>query len=255
MRKILSILLGMVCCAGLVSAQTAEELVAKNTAAKGGIEKIKAIKSYRATGKIDAGGGFKFQVMTEAKRPDLVRENYTIQGMTQVVAYDGNIGWQISPFQGRRDPEMLGEDDMRSLVEEADFDGPLIDAAAKGNKIEYLGKDSIDGDDAYRLQVTLKNGDIIYYYLDPDTFLEFRTEKRQFIRGNVTETVTELGSYKPVAGVLYPFSTESDPKRNPQNRQKLTIDKIEANVPIDDSVFKMPSAPAAEPATEEPKKK
>ena len=34
----------------------------------------------------------------------------------------------------------------------------------------------VDGDDALRLKVTLKNGDIIYYYLDPDTFLEIRKE-------------------------------------------------------------------------------
>lgn len=254
MRKILGILLGIVCCTTLSSGQTAEELVAKNTAAKGGLEKIKAIKNYRQTGTVDSGG-FKIQVSSENKRPDLLRQEYTIQGMTQILAYDGSIGWQISPFGGRRDPEMLGEDDMRSLVEDADIDGPLVDAAAKGNKIEYLGKDTIDGDDAYRLQVTLKNGDIIYYYLDPDTSLEFRTEKRQFIRGSVRDSVTELGSYKPVGGVLFPFSIEAGPKNNPANRQKVTIDKVEVNLPIDDAVFKMPSMPGAKPAAEAPKSK
>jgi outer membrane lipoprotein-sorting protein len=226
--------------------QTAEELVAKNLQAKGGMEKIKAIKSVRTTGQFEASG-FKATVGQESKRPEMVRETFTVQGMTQIQAYDGSTGWQISPFGGRRDPELLGEDDLRGLTEDADFDGPLVDAQAKGNKIEYLGHDQVDGDDAYKLKVTLKNGDIFYYYLDPDTYIEIEVEKQQFIRGSVRESVTLLGSYKPVNGVMYPHYIESGPKNNPDQRGKVTISKIEANVPIDDGEFKMPAAPAAKP--------
>src|SRR5207237_2662316 len=121
--------------------------------------KIEALKVVRMMGNLDAGG-FKATVGTESKRPAMVREMFTVQGMTQVQAYDGASGWQISPFGGRKDPELLGEDDVRGLAEDADFDGPLVDAQAKGNKIEYLGHDQVDGDDAYKLKVTLKNGDI-----------------------------------------------------------------------------------------------
>ena len=141
--------------------QTADELVQKNTEAKGGIEKIKAIKTVRLTGKLDAGGGFTGAVGQENKRPNQVRETFTLQGMTQVQAYDGSAGWQIRPFGGRKDPQLMGEDDMRDLLIDADFDGPLVDYVEKGNKIEYLGHDTVDGDDALRLKVTLKNGDII----------------------------------------------------------------------------------------------
>ena len=235
---------GLVCLLAIgLRAQTAEELVSKNLEAKGGIEKMKAIKSVRMSGQFESGG-FKAAVGHEGKRPEMVRETFTVQGMTQIQAYDGSSGWQISPFGGRKDPEMLGEDDMRDLVEAADFDGPLVDAQAKGNKIEYLGHDQVDGDDAYKLKVTLKNGDIFYYYLDPDTYIEIEVEKQQFIRGSVRESVTLLGSYKPVNGVMYPFSIESGPKNNPDQRGKITINKIEANVPIDDGVFKMPAGPA-----------
>jgi hypothetical protein len=227
-------------------AQTAEELVAKNLQAKGGIEKMKAIKTVRMVGQFEAGG-FKATLGQESKRPDMVRETFTVQGMTQIQAYDGSTGWQISPFGGRKDPELLGEDDVRGLAEDADFDGPLVDAQAKGNKIEYMGHDQVDGDDAYKLKVTLKNGDIFYYYLDPDTYIEIEVEKQQFIRGSVRESVTLLGSYKPVNGVMYPFSIESGPKNNPDQRGKITITRIEANVPVDDADFKMPAGPAAKP--------
>src|SRR4051794_23256410 len=102
MRKVLSILLGAVCLVSMASAQTAEELVAKNIEAKGGIDKIKAIKSLRASGRFESGG-FRAQTGWEAKRPELYRETFSLQGMTQIQAYDGTNGWQISPFEGKKD--------------------------------------------------------------------------------------------------------------------------------------------------------
>ncbi|HEY5161864.1 MAG TPA: hypothetical protein VII81_02540 [Terriglobales bacterium] len=248
-----SLVLGLLCCAAAASAQTADELVAKNLQAKGGVDKIKSIKSLRMIGRMDQGG-FKLDVGQEAKLPGLLRETYTFQGMTGIDAYDGSIGWRVSPFEGRKDAEMMGEDDMRQLVEDADFYGPLVDYQQKGNKVEYLGHDTVDGDDALRLKVTLKNGDVIYYLLDPDTFLEIRTERQTFIRGSMRESVQELGSYKQVNGVYFPFSVDSGPKSNPNARARVTYDKIEANTDIPDSLFKMPAAPATPPATKPPKK-
>jgi hypothetical protein len=238
MRFILSTMLALACGTTAASAQTAEELVAKNIDAKGGIAKIKAIRTLRMTGRLQQGD-FAAVVGQEGKAPDSLRLTFTIQNMTQVQAFDGSVGWQISPFNGRKDPELLGEEDMRDLVEQADFYGPLIDYKEKGHTIEYLGHDTVDGDDVYRLKVTLKNGDVVYYDLDPTTYLEIRTETQQFIRGSVRERVTELGSYKLVNGVYFPFSFDTAPKRNPGARSSIKIEKIEANVEILDSVFKM----------------
>lgn len=245
MRRSLSILLAVLFSAALASAQTAEELVAKNLAAHGGIDKIKAIKSLRMTGKFQQGS-FTASMSESAKAPDLLRNTFTIQGMTLVQAYDGASGWQINPFEGRRDPELLGEDDLRDLVFQADFYGPLVDYQEKGNKVEYLGKDTVDGDDAYRLKVTLKNGDVVYYLLDPDTYLEVRTEVQHFIRGSVRESLSNFGSYKLVNGVYFPFAVEQGSKRNPGASSTISYDKIEANVPIDDQQFKMPAVKAKE---------
>jgi len=247
MHRVFAVVLAIMCGTRILSAQTAEELVQKNLQAKGGVDKIKAIKSLKLTAKYQQGS-LTAQFAEEAKAPDLLREMFTIQGMTQIQAYDGKTGWQISPFQGRRDPEMLGEDDLRDISEDADFYGPLVDYKEKGNTVEYLGRDTVDGDDVYRLKVTLKNGDIVYMYLDPDTYIEISTERQQFIRGAVRETQTDLGSYKQVAGVFFPFSISSGPKNRPDQKGTVTIDKMEANVDIPNSQFTMPSAPAS-PAT------
>ena len=227
-------------------AQTAEELVAKNIQAKGGLDKIKAIQTVRMSGTQD-GGGFKAAVSQENKRPNLVRETFSLQGMTSVQAYDGGSGWQIRPFGGRKDPELMGEDDLRGMLLDADFDGPLVDYATKGNKIEYLGHDTVDGDDAYKLKVTLKNGDILYYYLDPDTYLEIRKEIQMFIRGSVQEFFVNLGSYKPVNGVMFPFSTASGPKGT-DNPPSTTYDKIEVNTPVPEAGFALPATLKADAA-------
>ncbi len=224
----------------ILSAQTAEELINRNLQAKGGIDKIKAIRSLRATGKLQQGG-FTAQVGALAMAPNLLRQTFTVQGMTQIQAYDGHTGWKIAPFDGRKDPERLGEDELRNIEEDAIFLGPLVDYKAQGSRVEYIGKDLLDGDDVYRLKVTLKNGDIYYYYLDPETFLEVRMEKVQFIRGAVHESVIECGSYKLVAGVYMPFTYETGSKRNP-DRSKITYDKIEPNVAVDPAEFKMPAA-------------
>ena len=224
--------------------QTADELIAKNIAAKGGLANIKAITSTRMTGKLETQGII-IQVGSEQKPDSLVRMSSTVQGMTQVKAYDGSEGWQIDPFQGRRDPERMGEDDTRDMVEKSDFYGPLVDYEKKGSKVEYMGHATIDGDDALLLKVTLKNGDIINYYLDPDTYLEFRTECLMFFRGSVRETFTNIGSYKKVSGVYFPFSMEWGSPRSPGDLSKLTVTRIEANMPIPDSEFKMPATPGA----------
>jgi hypothetical protein len=236
------IVLAVVSCVSVFSlSQTAEELVNKNIQAKGGIDKIRAIHSVRITGKLNGGGGFTASTIQENERPNLVRETFSLQGMTAVTAYDGTTGWQIQPFGGHKDPEFLGEDDLKDLLLDADFDGPLVDYKEKGNTVEFLGHDVVDGDDALRLKVTLKDGDIIYYYLDPDTFLEIRKEVQEFVRGSVRESVVEMGSYKPVNGVMYPYSISQGSKANP-GAQTTTVEKIEVNVNFNPADFAVPAS-------------
>ena len=239
MRQAVILLAAVSCLSVFAYSQTADELVNKNIQAKGGIDKIKAIKSVRLTGKLSGGGGFTAIMGQENQRPNLVRETFSLQGMTAVSAYDGATGWQIQPFGGHKDPEFMGEDDLKDLLLDADFDGPLVDYKEKGNTVEFLGHDVVDGDDALRLKVTLKNGDIIYYYLDPDTYLEIRKEVQEFVRGSVRESVIDLGSYKPVAGVMYPFTISQGSKANP-GAQTTTFEKIEVNVNLNPADFAVP---------------
>src|SRR5271166_4060159 len=237
------LLAGVVLCLGIHAlSQTADELVQKNIEAKGGLDKIRAVKTLRITGRAERSGRSPVVVVIEHERPNEMRQDTTRAGMTSVVAYDGKQGWTIQPFSGRKDPQLMGEDDLRDLQLDADIDGPLVDYQAKGNTIEYMGHDTVDGDDALRLKVTLKNGDVLYYDLDPDTILEIRRESQEFIRGSVKETVTEYGSYKAVDGVMYPFSLAVWPKTDPTQTLTVTVDKVEVTEPLADSVFAVPAS-------------
>ena len=160
--------------------------------------------------------------------------------MTQVQAYDGTQGWQISPFGGRKDPEKMSGDDTKSLIEDAEIDGPLVDWQAKGSKVDYLGTEDVDGTLAYKLKVTRKNGDVNYVYLDPDYFLEIRILTQRVVQGAQTEVETDLGDYEKIGGVFVPFSIEAGSKGS-SDKQKIILEKGEANVPADDAQFRFPT--------------
>jgi hypothetical protein len=242
MKHWVSLAVALLCLSVFVRAQTVEELVNKNIEAKGGIEKIKAVKTLRISGRAEQPDGPPITITIERTRPDQIREDLTLAGMTMVQAYDGKAGWMIQPFGGRKDPQLMGDDDMRDLVLDSDVDGPLVDYKAKGNTVEFIGHDFVDGDDALRLKVTLKNGDILYYDLDPDSYLEIRRESQEFIRGSVKEQVTDYGSYKAVDGVMYPFSMAMWPKTDPTQAITVSIDKVEVNLPLAESLFAVPAS-------------
>ena len=243
MRKILLGIIGLALLAMPVSAQTAEEIVAKYIKTIGGSEKIEAIKTLRRTGKFTGGGGFEAGIIQENKRPEMARQEFTIQGMTGVNAYDGKTGWKIEPWQGKKDAEPLGEEELKQIQEDADFDGPLINYQQKGNKVEFVGAEPVEGTDAFKLKVTLKNGDVRYYFMDTDYYVPIKTESKRMVRGAEREFETSLGDYKEVAGVYLPHSIESGVKGSP-NKSQITFEKIEANVALDDSRFKQPTNPA-----------
>ena len=228
---------------------TAEELAAKNIEARGGIEKLHAIHSVRLSGKLVISGGMlQLDYVTLVERPESVRYEATLQGLTQVQAFDGAQAWQINPFMGRKDPEKLSADDAKGMGEDAaDFAGPLVDYEAKGYKLDYLGTEDLDGSPALKLRVWRPNGDITFVYLDPDQFLDVRTVNRRIEHGVPHETITDFGDYEKVAGIYLPFAQDSWTK-GATDHQKTQIEKAEANIAIDDGAFHFPRTPSAAPA-------
>ena len=248
MKRLILTAAGLAMLSLAVHAQTADEIVNRYIKAIGGMDKLTAIKSMRTTGKFTGGGGFEAMVVDESKRPDKVRNEFSLQGMTSISAYDGKNGWRINPFGGKKDAEAMGEEELKSMLEAADFDGPLVNSVAKGNKIEYVGKEDYEGSDVYKLKVTLPNGTVKHYFLDTEFYVPIKVETRRMVRGTEVEFEQILGDYKEAGGVFFPFSIESGPKGG-SFHSSVTLEKIEINPVLDDSRFAMPTMqkPTAKP--------
>jgi len=221
------------------SAQTADELIEKNIKAKGGAEKLKAVQSIKITGKMKMGP-VEAPITVTKKRPENIRVEFTFQGMTGIQAYDGTTGWLVMPFMGKKDPEQMSGDMLKGFKDEADFDGPMFDYKAKGNKVEYLGKEDVQGSPTYKLKVTTKDGIESNVYLDADTYLEIKSESKRKIQGQEVESETTLGNYKEIDGLFFPMSIESHAKGH-EGAQSITIEKVELNPKtVDAAMFHMP---------------
>lgn len=234
--------------------QTADELIDKNLKAEGGADKLKALKAVRMTGKMKFGP-VEAPFTISKVRPEAVRIEFTVQGMTGTQAYDGksNVGWAVMPFMGKTDPEKMSDEQIKDIKEEADFDGPMVDYKTKGNTVESLGKVDLQGTPAFKLKVTMKNGNEQYIYLDADSYLVIKTEGKRKVQGQEVETETSIGNYKEVEGLLFATQIDNTMKGKEGMGQSITIDKIELNPTIDTAFFTMPEAKKAAPPAE-PKK-
>ena len=203
---------------------TVDDLVAKNIEAKGGAAALQAIQSLQLTGKLLVNQGqIQLAYVETKKRSDKVRSEASIQGMTQIQAYDGKEGWRVSPFRGRKDPEKMSADDLKSLSEDAEIGGALADWKAKGSTVAYLGTEDVDGTLAHKLKVVRKNGDVSFVYLDPDHFLEIRILTQRIEHGAQVEEEKDLGDYEKVNGVFSP--SRSRPVRKMIRTRQRSLSK------------------------------
>jgi outer membrane lipoprotein-sorting protein len=226
---------------------TADEIIARSIEARGGAAKLEAIKMLERSGRLLIPGyNIELTVRELKTRAGEYRQDVTLQGLTQIEAYDGHQAWTVQPFQGRKDPSLMSADEAKALKLAADLDLPLVDYRRKGHTVEYLGLEDIDGTPAHKLRVRLQWGDEATYWIDPDTWMVIRELDRQSIRGAEQLTETDYGEYERVAGVYFPMTEQQGPKdSDASQKQKVVYDKARANVAVAPSEFAFPAQPRA----------
>jgi outer membrane lipoprotein-sorting protein len=237
---------------GAANAQTADELVAKNLKAKGGLENLKAVQGMKITGRVTlpgAGGGMEIPMTIVTKRPNRFRQESDFQGQKIVVAFDGNKAWMINPMLGQSGPQLIEGDRLTMVKQQADLDGPLVDYKAKGTTIEVQGLETVDGKSVHKLKVTPKTGRPVLLYLDAETGLEAKTvmEAPADAAGPGAPAATlesVFSNYQSVGGLTMPHTIQQ--KANGQVLQ-INIDKIEISPSVEDSLFAMPAGSAPAP--------
>jgi outer membrane lipoprotein-sorting protein len=170
------------------------------------------------------------------KRPNSMRQEVVAEGRTSVTGFDGTTLWVINPLAGPGARELTGPAANRAREEAADFDSVLLDYKDKGYTVDLVP--SLESGAQPRLRVTKKNGHVQLIYLDPATFLEQRITNELDQGGSKTIVETELTNYKPVDGMMVPFTIRQSV--NGQVQGEVTYERVQFNLPLADDLFKMP---------------
>jgi outer membrane lipoprotein-sorting protein len=237
------------CLSCLAAGQNVDEIIAKCIEARGGLKKIKSVQSERLTGHISFGPDSQGTLLMEIKRPGKIREELTVGDKTMIRVSDGKDGWMLDPFSETGEVQPLAPDDMSNTAQKADLDRPLVDYKAKGYQVELVSKEPIEGKDAFKLKVTLKDGQVRYDYIGASSFLELKWQGIVRRNGEEFEAESYFRDYKNVEGLMIPFEIDTEIPGNPVH-QKITFDKIELNPAIDDARFEKPAAVAPPTAPE-----
>jgi len=222
----------VLCVSSAAYAQTVDEVVAKNIAAKGGEAKLKAIDTLRQTGTINLQGQTA-QIMTAAKRPNLSRQEISIMGTKLTMVFDGTKAWMLNPMVGP-DPIEMPAEQAEMIKDQADIDGPLMDYKTKGSTVELVGLEDVDGKKAYHLRISRKGLPPQEVFIDSTTNLDVKAVT--VVPGSGTMEVV-FSDYRSVDGMMVPFSVKSTAAG--MTISELKLDKVEFNVTLPPDTFKI----------------
>ena len=259
---------------------SAAAIVDKNVAARGGLQAWRAVQTISLAGKLGAGGNRRAAVQVpnqkvsrqslpsrpveeaqlpfvmELKRPRKMRFELQFSGQTAIQVFDGANGWKLRPFLNRRVVEPYTTEEIKAASTQAEIDGFLVDYAAKGTQIELAGMEKVENRDAYKLKLTMKNGQALHVWIDADTFLEAKVEGQpRMLDGTYHPVEVYYRDYRPVNGLQIPYVLETrvlpvsqtkmglrDPAVPPE---KIMIEKVVVNPQFDDALFTKPDAGVA----------
>jgi hypothetical protein len=238
--RLLTIILAMfLSCTAYAAAPTPPlpELLANHAKAMGTIDKV---QSRRLRMRVVGMAPFDIPVVVESKRPNLIRKEVALQGSVQVQAFDGSDAWKSDPFvPGGAAPAAMPAEEAKLIVEEADFDGALVNSTAKGIRVSYAGAAEVAGKPAHKLQVNLANGNESTVYLDAATLLEVKRVQTRPMMGKMVEAEIVPSDWRLVDGVRIPHRIEIG---LPGAKQPVAviIDAVELNVPMVATRFTRP---------------
>lgn len=207
---------------------------------------VETIQTRRSTMRVSGLTPFEIPVVVEAMRPDRIRKEVSIQGSVQITAYDGKDAWQIDPFVpgGDRPMDVPGTE-LPDLLEEADFDGPLVDPATKGIRVTYLGPGSITigsrHTPVHSLAVRLRDGRESVIHLHATSFLVVQRVQTRPVMGRDTKITITPHAYRTLGGIAIPHVIEIAPEGLP-TPVRIVMDRVELNVPVDRQRFSRGSA-------------
>jgi hypothetical protein len=259
---------------------SAAQIVDKNVAARGGLQAWRAVQILSLEGKMGAGGNQRavlhvplphsdegtlprrpkeetqLPFLMELKRPRKMRLELQFKGQTAVQVFDGTNGWKLRPYLNRQEVEPYSEEELKIASNREDLDGPLVDYAAKGSRVELDGAEKVEGRDTYKIKVTEKNGHSFDVWVDAQTFLEAKVEGQpRRLDGTDHPVEVYYRDYRIVDGLKIPFDLETRVlsvstnalglRDTPVPPERIVIDKVVVNPKVEEKQFSRIEVPAA----------
>jgi len=255
---------------------TADQIVQRHVAARGGVKAWKSVQSMAWNGKMDVGYGdsmaraeryvrraalkgkgspapstraegkddarkqVQVPFMLELKRPAKSRIQIEFAGKTAVQVYDGTEGWLLRPYLNRDDWEPFTAEQAKAQQHNWDLGGPLMDHAAQGTKVKLVAVEAVEGRNAYKLQLTHKNGDVQFVWIDAKSFLDVKVEGTpRRMDGKMRSVWVTERDFRSVQGLMVPFVLETAVDGY-LDTHKVIIDKVALNPRVDDARFARP---------------
>ena len=252
-KKILFTFLALFFASTFSFSQTADDCVTKFIEALGGKEKLAGLQTLKSKASVEVAPNMKAPITAYYVNNKSVRTEVELQGMKMIQVIDGDSGWYVQPFGGKKDPERMDAEMVREGKDEVDILGPLYNYKEKGSTVELIGKEDMEGTETFKLKVTKKNADVEYIYLDATSYLQLKQTSKHKFKDKEVESETLFSNYKKVDGIMFAFTAESRQVGEAKG-QEIIFDSIEVNPKIDNSIFRMPP-PGPAPATPEKDKK
>jgi outer membrane lipoprotein-sorting protein len=219
--------------------QTADEIVARHLQAKGGAERLRAVKSVRTSGRLQSAQGPEVKLASWVKRPNMLRRDVIPpDGQTLTLATDGTTVWIVNPVMGGTPQEVRGVQADMTKQEASEFDGVLLDYKDRGSTVELVGTESAGDVALTHLKLTTKSGTVQHIYINPTTNLEVKKVMTVEQGGMKREVTTEFSDYRDVDGIMVPFMIRQSV--GGQMLVQLIVDTMEFNAAVEDGLFKLP---------------
>jgi outer membrane lipoprotein-sorting protein len=229
---------------------SAAQIVEKNAAARGGLTAWRAVEAITMSGELDAGGKkeTKLPFVLSLQRPHRSRLEIRFQDQTAVQVWDGTQGWKLRPYLNRNDVEPYTPAEAKSAASWDELDGPLIDHARKGTRVELAGTENVEGKPAYKLALTAKDGTKRNLWVDGQSFLEVKIDgEPRRLDGRMHKVAIYYRDYKSVSGLQVPHMLETV-VAGVKSSHKMTIEKVALNPKIDAMAFAKPQVALAKAA-------
>jgi len=217
---------------------TVDEIVAKAVTARGGLDKLRGVNTMKMVGKVTMQGR-EFPITVLAKRPNLMRQEMTIDGSRVVSAFDGQKVWVVNPAMGINEPqEMKGSmaDDMR---DQPIFGGPLIGYKERGETLELVGPSTVGDAKTWKLKLTRPNSGPMFIDVDAATGLELQWSRTVDQNGMTVDIDSVMSDYQPTdEGILVPRTMRTMVGGHQQGVVK--VESVEFDAAVGDADFQMP---------------